>query len=54
MSVDEIHKISTNLKPACSLGVDQDAKAYNQNIAEKSKQEQTKQPEAAKTEAAPQ
>ena len=37
MSVDDLHKISTNVKPAGSLGVDQDAKTYNQNIAESEK-----------------
>jgi hypothetical protein len=31
--------MSTNIKPAGSLGVDQDAKAYNQNMGEKAKPE---------------
>lgn len=34
LSFEDIHKISTNLKPAGSLSVDQDAKTYNQQIAE--------------------
>lgn len=44
MTADDLHKISTNLKPAGSLGADQDTKPYSQNVAEiANKQEQPKQ-----------
>ena len=35
MSVDDVHKMSMNLKPAGHLSFDQDQSTYNQNIAEK-------------------